>query len=555
MKTDLEIARESTLLPIVEIASKLHIQADHLYPYGKHIAKTELSCLKPEHIRKNKLILVTAISPTKAGNGKTVTTVSVALGLNRIGKNCAVALREPSLGPVFGMKGGAAGGGYAQVLPMEDINLHFTGDFHAITSANNTLAALLDNYQYQNLNTPSALKEILWKRVLDVNDRSLRFVMTGMGGRSNGFPRETGFDITPASEIMAILCLSENAEDLRTRIDRIVLGYTLQDTAFTVKDLGVGGAITLLLKDAIKPNLVQTTEQGPAFIHGGPFANIAHGCNSVLATKMALSGSEYVVTEAGFGADLGAEKFLNIKCRISGLRPVVAVLVVTLQALKTHAGLSDEDNVKPNTDAILKGIINLERHVQNLQSMGQSVVVSLNKFARDTESEISVVKNWCTQHKLPFAVNEAFVKGGAGAEELARIIDETANQNPSGEIQYTYPLEADPLDKINAIARKIYRAAGAEFSSKALNSLKKIRKNGWANMPVCIAKTQYSFTDEPTRTGAPEGHTLHVQDLIINAGAGFIVAVAGEIMRMPGLPKVPAAMEMDYRNGIAEGLS
>jgi formate--tetrahydrofolate ligase len=554
MKTDIEIARTTLLKPISEIAQTIGIKEENLFAYGKFIAKTDLSLI-PAEKPKGRLILVSAISPTLSGNGKTVTTVSIALGLNKIGKSCTVALREPSLGPVFGMKGGAAGGGYAQVLPMEDINLHFTGDFHAITSAHNTLAALLDNYQYQNQYTSLALKEVVWKRVLDVNDRALRFVLTGLGGRTNGIPRESGFDITPASEIMAILCLSQNIDDLRRRLDNIILGYKQNEEVFTVKELGVGGALTLLLKDALKPNLVQTTENTPAFIHGGPFANIAHGCNSVLATKMALAQSEYAVTEAGFGADLGAEKFLNIKCRQSGLSPVLTVLVVTLKALRTQGGIADAEAGASNPIAFQNGMVNLERHIKNLASFGQSVVVSLNKFVSDTEEEIEILRQWCKTRSHAFAINEAFVKGGAGAEELAKIIDKVANQNPSGPIRFTYNLEEDPQQKIEAIATNLYGASGVEWSAKAQSMLRKLRKGGLTNYPVCIAKTQYSFSDNSKLFGAPEGHTLHIQDLILNAGAEFIVAIAGDILRMPGLPKVPAALGMDYHNGEIIGLS
>lgn len=554
MQTDIEIARNTPLTPISEIARSMGIPEDNLFSYGKYIAKTDLSLLRKTP-PKRRLILVTAISPTLAGNGKTVTTVSVALGLNRIGRSCTVALREPSLGPVFGMKGGAAGGGYAQVLPMEDINLHFTGDFHAITSAHNTLSALLDNYQYQHLHSPEALKEITWKRVLDVNDRSLRFVITGLGGRTNGVPRENGFDITPASEIMAILCLASDIEDLRSRLDAIILGYRQDNSPFTVRDLGAGGALTLLLKDALKPNLVQTTENTPAFIHGGPFANIAHGCNSVLATRMALAHADYAVTEAGFGADLGAEKFLNIKCRLSGLQPAVTVLVVTLRALRTHGGIPDAQAGEPNLAAAQAGIVNLERHLHNLGRFGQSVVVSLNRFASDSPEEIAWLEAWCATRQQPFAVNEAFLKGGAGAEQLARVIDQVATHSPSKPIQFTYSLKEDPQEKTLAIARNLYGASGVEWSAAALTALNKIRKLGKTQLPVCIAKTQYSFSDNPKLIGAPEGHTLHVRDVILNAGAGFIVVVAGDILRMPGLPKLPAAMGMDYQNGEITGLS
>lgn len=555
MKTDIEISREAQLKPIQEIADGLNISADHIIPYGKSKAKIDLAVLNKTNIQKNNLILVTALSPTKAGVGKTVTTVSASLGLNKIGKKCIAALREPSLGPVFGMKGGAAGGGYAQVLPMEDINLHFTGDFHAITTANNTIAALLDNYQYNNLNSDKALKQITWKRVLDVNDRSLRFVTTGLGGRTNGIPQETGFDITPASEIMAALCLSEDFNDLQERIERIILGYKLDNSPFTVKDLGVGGAITILLKDAIMPNLVQTTENTPAMIHGGPFANIAHGCNSVIATKMALSCAEFVVTEAGFGSDLGAEKFLDIKCRMSGLQPKATVLVVTTQALKMHGGLEGDETKKPTIDGVKKGLPNLQRHIENLQGFGQSIVVSLNKFHFDVQDEIDHIKTWCENMGTAFAVNEAFTKGGEGAIELANKIVATVENNPSKPIQFAYEITDSIEQKIEKVAQKIYRADRIELSSKCKTVLGRIKKNNLGNLPVCIAKTQYSFTDNADVYGAPTGHILHVQDLVINTGAGFIVAVCGDIMRMPGLPKEPAANGMTFNNGVIEGLS
>ena len=555
MKSDIEISREATLKPIQQIADGLNIIADNIIPYGKTKAKVELNVLNETNINKNNLILVTAISPTKAGVGKTVTTVSASLGLNKIGKKCIAALREPSLGPVFGMKGGAAGGGYAQVLPMEDINLHFTGDFHAITTANNTIAALLDNYQYNNLNSDKALKQITWKRVLDVNDRSLRFVNTGLGGRTNGIPQETGFDITPASEIMAALCLSENFDDLQQRIERIILGYKMDNSPFTVKDLGVGGAITILLKDAIMPNLVQTTENTPAMIHGGPFANIAHGCNSVIATKMALSCAEYVVTESGFGSDLGAEKFLDIKCRVAKLQPKATVLVVTTQSIKMHAGLELDATKKPNMDGIKAGLPNMQRHIENIKGFGQSIVVSLNKFHFDVQEEIDFLRTWCEEKSCAFAVNEAFVKGGEGAVELANKIVHTVENNPSNPINFTYELEDSIETKIEKVATKIYRANKVEFSSKCKTVLGRIKKNNLANLPVCIAKTQYSFTDNADVYGAPTGHTLHVQDLVINTGAGFIVAVCGDIMRMPGLPKEPAANGMTFNKGVIEGLS
>ncbi|MES2617833.1 MAG: formate--tetrahydrofolate ligase [Bacteroidota bacterium] len=555
MKSDIEISRSTALLPIQKIASALQIPEDDIMPYGKYKAKLPLNLINPEAIQKSHLILVTAISPTKAGVGKTVTSVSLSLGLNKIGKKSIVALREPSLGPVFGMKGGAAGGGYAQVLPMEDINLHFTGDFHAITTANNTIAALLDNYQYNNLHTDKALKQIVWRRVMDVNDRSLRFINTGMGGRTNGIPQETGFDITPASEIMAILCLSTSTDDLKKRINNIVLGYKVDNSPFTVQDLGIADAIAILLQDAILPNLVQTTENTPAIIHGGPFANIAHGCNSILATQMALSLSDYVVTEAGFGSDLGAEKFLDIKCRIAHLKPSATVLVVTTQALKNHSGLSDDECKQPNLEALKNGLGNLERHIENLKSFGQSIIVSLNKFYFDTTEEINFLNDWCLQKQTTFAINDAFVHGGEGAMKLAEAVVDVIEHSPSKPIHYQYDLKDSIEEKILKIARNIYRADGIELSNKAKTALSKIVKNNWEHLPICIAKTQYSFTDDPKIPGAPSNHTLHIEDLIINAGAGFVVAVAGDIMRMPGLPKVPAAYQMSFSNGVIEGLS
>jgi len=555
MKSDIEISSDTQLKPITQIAAQLGIPEDDVMQYGKYKAKISLNQINETAIQKSNLILVTAISPTKAGVGKTVTSVSLSLGLNKIGKKSIVALREPSLGPVFGMKGGAAGGGYAQVLPMEDINLHFTGDFHAITTANNTIAALLDNYQYHNINTDKALKQIVWKRVLDVNDRSLRYVNTGLGGRLNGLPQETGFDITPASEIMAILCLASGLEDLKTRINQIVLGYKLDNSSFTVRDLGIADAIVILLKEALMPNLVQTTENTPAIIHGGPFANIAHGCNSVLATKMALSLSDYVVTEAGFGSDLGAEKFLDIKCRMAGLQPKATVLVVTTQALKNHANLTDDEAKKPNLEVLKQGLPNLERHIENLQSFGQSIIVSLNKFYFDVEEEIAFLKQWCLEKNTTFAINDAFVNGGEGASDLAKAVVDVIENKPSKAIQYQYELTDSIKEKLRKVATQIYRAKDIELSNKAKTAIAKIEKNNWGHLPICIAKTQYSFTDNPKIAGAPSGHTIAFEDIFINAGAGFIIAVAGDIMRMPGLPKVPAAYGMTITDGVIEGLS
>ena len=554
MKTDIEIARSIALEPIEKIAAKVAIPTDHLEHYGKYLAKVDLSELQAGH-KPGKLILVTAITATKAGIGKTTVSIGLALGMNRLGYKAVVALREPSLGPCFGMKGGAAGGGYAQVLPMEKINLHFTGDFHAITSAHNMITALLDNYIYQNRNTDKGLSEVLWKRVLDVNDRSLRSIVTGLGGQANGIPAESGFDITPASEIMAILCLSTSLEDLRRRIENILLGYTKQGEPFTVRDLGVAGAITVLLLDAIKPNLAQTTEHTPAFIHGGPFANIAHGCNSILATRMALAHSDYTITEAGFGADLGAEKFYNIKCRTAGLQPALTVLVATLGGLKMHGGVDEKDLKTQNIEGVRHGLANLDRHIENLKSFGQTVVVAFNRFATDTEEEIALVREHCHAAGVGFAVNTAFGEGGAGAEELARLVVETIEQKPSQPLQFTYPLTASIEEKATAIAQRIYGARSIHFSAKAQRQLERIERHGWSKFPVCIAKTQYSFSDDPTAYGSVRDFDLEVRDVVINTGAEMIVLVLGALVRMPGLPRVPQAEKIDFIDGHIEGLS
>lgn len=555
MLSDIEISRSAKLLPITQIAEKLNIPADEIIPYGRNKAKVPLHFINEEKVKQSNLILVTAITPNKAGVGKTVTSVALSLGLNHIGKKATVALREPSLGPCFGMKGGAAGGGNSQVLPMEDINLHFTGDFHAITAANNMIAALLDNYQFQNSNTDKALDRIVWKRVLDVNDRSLRNIITGLGGHINGIPTEAGFDITSASEIMALLCLSTSLEDLEQRINRIVLGYTNDKKPFTVADLGMGGAITVLLKDALMPNLVQTTENTPAFIHGGPFANIAHGCNSIIATKMAMSCNDYVVTECGFGSDLGAEKFLDIKCRLTGLQPKATVIVVTTQALKLHGGVAEADISKPNLVALHKGLPNLQRHIENMKRFGQSVVVGLNQFHFDTEEELTFLANWCKEQGVSFALNNGFTAGGAGAAQLAQAVVDIIAQTPSQPINFSYELTDSIQSKIESIAGKVYHAAEVTFSSAAQLKLKSYEKHGWGNLPVCIAKTQYSFSDDPKKINAPVGFTINIRDLVINAGAGFIVAVAGEIMRMPGLPADPQATRIKMVDGFIDGLS
>lgn len=555
MLSAIEISRNTKLDNIVDVAAKLGINKEEVIPYGKYIAKVPLTYINEEKIKKSNLILVTAITPTKAGIGKTVTSISLSLGLNKIGKKASVALREPSLGPCFGMKGGATGGGYAQVLPMDAINLHFTGDFHAITSAHNMISALLDNHQYHYHNKPEQLESIVWKRVLDVNDRTLRNIITGLGQGSKTDLVETGFDITPASEIMALFCLSTSLLDLERRIENVVLGYKQDKSPFTVKDLGVAGAITVLLKDALMPNLVQTTENTPAFVHGGPFANIAHGCNSLIATKMALSVSDYVVTEAGFGSDLGAEKFLDIKCRLAGLQPKATVLVLSTQALKLHGGVPYEETKKPDLDSMIKGIPNLDRHVENLRSFGQSVVVSLNHYPFDSDNEIDYIRNWCMDRNVAFVVNYGFEKGGEGASDLARAVVKVIEETPSSSILFTYD-DVDPLKvKIEKIAKKIYHAGQVVLGPKAETKLKKFERMGWAKLPVCIAKTQYSFSDDPKLINAPKDFTLTIQDVVINAGAGFIVAIAGEIMRMPGLPEDPQAVRIKLVDGEIEGLS
>lgn len=555
LKTDIEIARSISLKNISHIADQIDISSDDLHNYGKYIAKVPISLIDEDKIKKNNLILVTAITPTKAGIGKTTISIGLALGLNKIGKKAVVALREPSLGPCFGMKGGAAGGGYAQVLPMEDINLHFTGDFHAITSAHNMITALLDNYQYRNRGTDLALKDIVWKRVLDVNDRNLRYIVTGLNGSENGLPGESGFEITPASEIMAILCLSKDIDDLKRRINNIILGYRADGTSFLVSDLGIAGSITVLLKDAINPNLVQTTEHTPAIIHGGPFANIAHGCNSIIATKMAMSHSEYTVTEAGFGADLGAEKFFNIKCRKAGITPKLTVIVATTQALKMHGGVPLEEIKKANIEGLKKGFENLDKHIANMKSFGQNIVVALNKYGFDTDEEIALIKKHCLMQNVSFAINEAFLKGGSGAIELAEVVLDTIENSTASSLKFTYNDEDTVETKITKIAQTIYGADSIKLSEKAKKKLNLISKLGIENYPVCIAKTQYSFSDNANAYGLPSGFIFSINDIVINNGAEFIVAIAGNIMRMPGLPKDPQANRIDIKNGLIEGLS
>lgn len=555
MKADIDIARETPLKKIKNIAESLGIPRDEVLNYGRYIAKVPLHLIDEERIRQHNLILVTAITPTKAGIGKTTVSIGLALGLNKIGKQAVPVLREPSLGPCFGMKGGAAGGGYAQVLPMENINLHFTGDFHAVTSAHNMITALLDNHLYQNRHTCFGLKEIKWKRVLDVNDRSLRNIVSGLGGPVNGIPTETGFDITPASEIMAILCLASDLDDLKRRIGNILLGYTYDDKPFTVNDLGVAGAITVLLKDALLPNLVQTTENTPAFIHGGPFANIAHGCNSIIATKMALTYSDYVITEAGFGADLGAEKFFNIKCRKAGLQPKVTVIVATAQSLKLHGGVPESDIKLPNIEGIKRGFANLDKHIENMRGFGQQVIVTFNRFDTDTDEEIALVADHCRTMGVGFAENRVFAKGGNGGIELARLVADTIENHPSEPLRFTYEDTDDVRTKIRKVTERIYGAASVTYTTLAEKKLKQIASLGIAHYPICIAKTQYSFSSDPKAYGAVRDFELKVRDIIINNGAEMIVVIMGEIMRMPGLPKVPQASKIDIVDGQVEGLS
>ena len=555
MKTDIEIARETPLKPIAQVAEGLGVRTDDIEQYGRYAAKLPLSLIDEKRAAGHKLILVTAITPTKAGIGKTTVSVGLVLGLNRIGKNAVVALREPSLGPCFGMKGGAAGGGHAQVLPMDKINLHFTGDFHAVTSTHNMIAALLDNYIYQHRDEGFSLREVLWKRVLDVNDRNLRSIVTGLGAKTNGVVMESGFDITPASEIMAILCLATSEDDLRRRIENILLGIKSDGTPFRVKDMGVAGAICVLLKDALQPNLVQTTEQTPAIVHGGPFANIAHGCNSVLATKMALSLGEYVVTEAGFGADLGAEKFYDIKCRKSGLQPVLTILVATTQGLKMHGGVPVEEIKQPNLQGLAHGLANLDRHIHNLQGFGQTVLVCFNRYATDTDEEIELCRKHCAEMGVPFAVNNAFNEGGAGAEELARLVVQTIDEHPSEPLRLAYDDDMSVEQKAEAVARKVYGADGVTFSPAAKRMLQRVQEMGISHYPVCIAKTQYSFSADARAYGVPTGFKINVRDIVINCGAEMLVLVAGDIMRMPGLPRSPQAERIDLVNGEIEGLS
>ena len=554
MKTELEIARECQLQPIEKIADKINISNEELENYGKYIAKVSYHLIDKDRVNKSNLILVTAISPTKSGIGKTTVSIGLSMAMNRLGHKSVLALREPSLGPCFGMKGGATGGGYAQVLPMDKINLHFTGDFHAITSAHNMIAALLDNYLYQHHEEGFALKEVLWRRVLDVNDRNLRTIATGLGPKTNGLLSESGFDITPASEIMAILCLATDEEDLRRRIDNILLGVTLDNKPFCVKDLGVGGAITVLLRDALNPNLVQTIEGTPAFIHGGPFANIAHGCNSVLATKMAMTFGDFVVTEAGFGADLGAEKFIDIKCRKAGIQPRLTIMVATIMGLKMHGGMQVGDPENGCCEHIRKGLENLDKHIANMQHMGQSVIVTLNRFGSDTDEEIAIVSEHCKEKGIGFALNEAYMKGSEGCMDLARLAVDEIAANPSRDITYCYADTDTVQDKITAVAKQIYGAKKVVFKKQALKMIERISQWQLEHFPICIAKTQYSLSDDSKRYGVPKDFTLTISDLVINTGAEMIVVIAGDIMRMPGLPRHPQAERIDLQDGLLIGL-
>ena len=545
MKTDVEIAQEAEMRPIQEIAEKLGISDDELELYGKYKAKVALSAWERVKEQPNgKLILVTAINPTPAGEGKTTTSVGLADAFHCQGRKVAVALREPSLGPCFGLKGGAAGGGYAQVVPMEDINLHFTGDFHAITTAHNLLAAVIDNHIQQGNALDIDVRRITWKRVLDLNDRALRHVVIGLGGKAHGTPRETGFDITVASEMMAILCLAKDLEDMKQRLGEIVIGYSREGRAIRAKELNVTGALTLLFKDAIKPNLVQTLEGTPAFIHGGPFANIAHGCNSVMATKFALKFADYVVTEAGFGADLGAEKFCDIKCRAAGLTPSACVVVATVRALKHHGGVAKADLGTENLEALEAGLPNLLQHVENMQKVfGLNVVVAINAFPTDTKAELDLVEAKCKELGVNVALSEVWAKGGEGGEALAREVVRLCDE--PNDFRFSYGLEGSIADKIEAIATRVYHADGVDFTTAATKQLKQLTDLGFDHLPVCMAKTQYSFSDDQTKLGAPKNFRVTVRNVKVSAGAGFIVALTGDIMTMPGLPKIPAAEKID----------
>lgn len=545
MLTDIEIAKQADIKPISDIAEKLGISADELEFYGKYKAKLPLSLLKKyENKEDGKLILVTAINPTPAGEGKTTVTVGLGEAMNRIGKKAVIALREPSMGPVFGIKGGAAGGGYAQVIPMEDINLHFTGDMHAITAANNLLCAIIDNHIQQGNELRIDPRRILFKRCLDMNDRALRNVVIGLGGKVNGVPREDGFMITVASEIMAILCLSSGIKDLKDRLGSILTAYTYDGTPVYARDLNAVGSMAALLKDAIKPNLVQTLENTPALMHGGPFANIAHGCNSVTATRLALKLGDYCITEAGFGADLGAEKFLDIKCRCAGLKPSCVVIVATIRALKYNGGVPKPELSKENTIALKNGIVNLETHIENMRKYGLPVVVAINRFATDTEAEIETIEAFCKEKDVPVSLTEVFACGGEGGKELAEKVVKTI-ETKEAHFKPIYDEKLSIKEKLNVLAKEIYRAGDVVFTSNAEKAISEIEKLGKDKLPICVAKTQYSLSDDPQKLGSPKGFTLTVRDVRLSAGAGFIVALTGDIMTMPGLPKQPAAYKID----------
>ena len=556
MKTDVQIAQEAQMKPIVEVASQLDISDDELELYGKYKAKISPDVLERLKDRPNgKLVLVTAINPTPAGEGKTTTNVGLSMALNKLGKKTITTLREPSLGPCFGIKGGAAGGGYSQVVPMDDINLHFTGDFHAITSAHNLLAAMLDNHIHQGNALDIVTKKIVWKRVMDMNDRSLRHIIVGLGKKGDGVMRESGFDITVASEIMAILCLATDIEDLKARLSRMVVAYNSKGEAVTAGDLQATGAMALLLKDAIKPNLVQTLENTPAIIHGGPFANIAHGCNSVMATQTALKLGDYVVTEAGFGADLGAEKFFDIKCRYAGLKPDVAVIVATVRALKMNGGVAKDNLAEENLDALKAGSANLLRHLDNVAKYGVPAVVAINRFPTDTEAELELLRDLCKEKGIDVVLSEVFAKGGEGGMELAKEVINIC-ENQKSDFHTLYDVNDSIEDKMNTIATEIYGADGVDFTADALKQVRELEKLGLDRLPICVAKTQYSFTDDPKKLGAPKNFRITVREVKVSAGAGFIVAFTGSIMTMPGLPKVPAANGMDIlSDGTIIGLS
>jgi len=545
MLTDIEIAQNAKLLPIEEIGMKLGIRREDLELYGDYKAKIKDSVYERLKDKKNgKLVLVTAINPTPAGEGKTTVTVGLGQALEKIGKKAIIALREPSLGPVMGIKGGAAGGGYSQVLPMEDINLHFTGDMHAITAANNLLSALLDNHIHQGNRLRIDPRRILWKRCMDMNDRALRQIVVGLGGKVNGFPREDGFNITVASEVMAILCLATDITDLKERLGRIIVAYDYDGKPVTAKDLEAHGAMTLLLKDAIKPNLVQTLENTPCLMHGGPFANIAHGCNSIRATRLALKLSDYVITEAGFGAELGAEKFFDIKCRYGSLVPDAAVLVATVRALKYNGGVKKEELSQEDVNALGRGIVNLQKHIENIRKFGVPVLVVINRFSTDSDAELAFIKNKCREWGVEVALAEVFAKGGEGGTEAAQKLCEMIEQKPSS-FKMLYDINLPIKEKIEIINRELYGGKNVEYTSKALNEIKAIEEMGFSNFPICIAKTQYSLSDNPSLLGRPEGFTLNVKEVRLSAGAGFVVVLTGDIMTMPGLPKVPSANKID----------